>query len=306
MSGCVIAVDGGGSGTSAVLLRSGCPVAFAEGGPSNPNDIGEDAAAETVASLCRELLRKAGESRPSAVYAGISGILGHEEYMASRLRAEFSCPVSAVSDINNLFGFLPGDGDAAALVCGSGCVCFLRRGGELIRIGGWGYLVDGICGGGFAIGRSGLEAAFRAADGRGGPTGLSAVAEEYLGVPADGPAATRVIYAGGKPLVAGFATYVIKTAESDAAARSIVAAAADGAAEMAAAAGKAAGRSVDCVCGGGLFREPLFRVDFVSSLEKRCPSVRPVFPGAPQLAGAAAAALRFAGQPVPDGLPERF
>ena len=71
----------------------------------------------------------------------------------------------------------------------------MRRGQEVFRIGGWGYLLDS-AGSGYDIGRQALEAALRAQDGRGCPTALSAKLADALGAPVQ-DSLTR-LYAEGK------------------------------------------------------------------------------------------------------------
>jgi hypothetical protein len=88
-------------------------------------------------------------------------------------------------------------------------VCFLRRGDELIRIGGWGYLLDS-GGGGYDIGRDALEAVLRAHDGRGEATALTEKITARLG----GEAHTKItdIYREGKPYIASCAPDVFEAA----------------------------------------------------------------------------------------------
>ena len=96
----------------------------------------------------------------------------------------------------------------------------MRRGHEVFRIGGWGYLLDS-AGSGYDIGRQALEAALRAQDGRGCQTALSAKLADALGAPVQ-DSLTR-LYAEGKTLIASLSPAVFAAArEGDAVARAIL------------------------------------------------------------------------------------
>jgi phenylacetic acid degradation operon negative regulatory protein len=113
------------------------------------------------------------------------------------------------SDVVNLLSSELPEGDGACIVCGTGSACFLRRGTELVRIGGWGYLLDS-AGSGYDIGRQGLETALRAYDRRGPATLLTQRLADILGCPVE-QGLTR-IYDGGKPYIASMAPAVFSAA----------------------------------------------------------------------------------------------
>ncbi len=283
------AVDGGGSGTRAILYdESGRVLRSASGGPSNPNDIGENASCEVLTGV----LAAVGAEDAGLIYCGLSGATTHERALEKALEASFpGARVVVRTDVFNLLSRLKGDG--AALICGTGSVCFVRQGDNLHRIGGWGWLIDGDCGGGYALGRAGLEAALRAADGRGPQTSLYAAAAEYLGGRPEEK--TAAIYDGGKPFIAAFAPRVIKAAaDGDAVARMVVRRSAAGVAELLAAAHARLGDGFACVCSGGLFKEDVFRVAFLGAVAAAGIPAEFDFALAPQIAGAALAALREA------------
>ena len=114
------------------------------------------------------------------------------------------------SDIQILLTAELPKGDGACIICGTGSACFLRKNGELVRIGGWGYLLDS-GGSGYDIGRDGLEAALRAHDGRGRPTTLTERLASHLG----GEVQTKIteIYQQGKTYIASCAPVVFQAAE---------------------------------------------------------------------------------------------
>lgn len=209
-------IDGGGTKTEAVLcdatghvlLRRRCP-------PTNPNDVGIQTA---VARLC-ELLREAhifltdmGEREVVlCVFAGIAGALNHREELLKGLCESYPADRIAVnSDAINLISSELHGGDGCCMICGTGSVCFVRRGDQIIRIGGWGYLLDRT-GSGYAIGREALEAALRSHDGRGDATLLTgSITQKLGGTPWD---KLTDIYEGGKSFIASFAPCVFQCAD---------------------------------------------------------------------------------------------
>jgi N-acetylglucosamine kinase-like BadF-type ATPase len=209
-------IDGGGTKTHGILtnirgnILSQCFV-----GATNPNDVTLPVAVERLTEICRRLLQEAGlteESLPEiSMFFGIAGGINYGPALESSLRERFSKAeaLTVRSDIHILLsGEIP-EGDGACIICGTGSACFLRRGDELIRIGGWGYLLDS-GGSGYDIGRDALEAALRHFDGRGEPTNLSTLLEKHLG----GAVHTRIteIYREGKPYIAACAPLVFEAA----------------------------------------------------------------------------------------------
>lgn len=255
MSKIFIAIDGGGTSTEGVAVDRVGVLAYRTDAASNPHDIGEDAAISLVCKMAAELVSEArAKTDADEVYlfAGISGVIGREERFESALRAAVGGTVSVKSDIYNLFGLVERD-NCAALICGTGSVCFIKKDGELHRVGGWGYLLDGAEGGGFAIGRAGLLAALRSRDGRIGKTTLLDAARRYL--ECDVTEAIAKVYAGGKTYIAGFAPYVIEEAEKgDAEARALISGSVLGVSEMLSCAAEKLGDGFDCILSGGLIR----------------------------------------------------
>lgn len=283
----VIAVDGGGTKTVGTLADlNGEVLNYKVCGASNPNDIGEEAACKMISSLVRRLADEA-DGWITAVYAGISGAVGHEKALKRAIHK--ACPDTTVrveSDVYNLFGLLPGDPnrDAAAIICGTGSVCFVRKDGELHRIGGWGYLLDSN-GGAYSVGRDGLEAALRHVDGRGKKTSLYELAEAYLG---DKPEVSiGKIYSGGKPFIAGFAPEVFRAAaEKDEVAIYITSKAVGAVKEYVNIAAKLLGENFDCIIGGGMMHDPLMK-----SMLREISGVNLIYPEREQVFGALNQAL---------------
>ena len=86
----IIAIDGGGTKTVGVLAdMHGEILNYKVGGPSNPNDVGEKQAANTIGKIIRELA-DAEEGWIDSVYAGISGAIGNEAVL--RRAVSEACP----------------------------------------------------------------------------------------------------------------------------------------------------------------------------------------------------------------------
>ena len=204
-------IDGGGTKTEAVLCDASGHILYrCMTSSTNPNDVGLDT---SVDRLCR-LLREAHsyvERADICVFAGISGALNNKEGLLSGLRQQFPQDTLFVnSDAINLLSSELAGGDGCCLICGTGSVCFVRRGETITRIAGWGYLLDS-SGSGFSMGREALEAALRSHDGRGDASLLTgAVSQKLGGAPWD---KLTEIYEGGKPFIASFAPCVLQCAE---------------------------------------------------------------------------------------------
>lgn len=150
-------------------------------------------------------------------------------------------------------GALP-DGHGVALSVGTGVIALgvNTATGATARVDGWGYLI-GDAGSAFAIGRAGLEAVFRAHDGRGRSTRLREDAEHRFGPLTRLP---RRIYTSPTTVadVAGFAPDVVAAADTDPVSHDIVQGAAVELARTAAAAARVfpRGSGVPLACTGRL------------------------------------------------------
>jgi N-acetylglucosamine kinase-like BadF-type ATPase len=165
----------------------------------------------------------------AAIGVGLSGFEAAREddlrHVGELLRARVGgARVTIASDgVTSLLGAL-GERPGAVVAGGTGTVCVARGPRRWAKVDGWGSLL-GDSGSGFAIGRSGLDAALRELDGRGGSKALLAAAEQRFG-PAAGIA--EAVYRSAVPTrtVASFARDVARVAaEGDAVARSILEAA---------------------------------------------------------------------------------
>jgi len=195
----------------------------------------------------------------------------------------------ASDGLTSLLGAL-GDRDGAVVAAGTGTVTVARRGERLAKVDGWGALL-GDAGSGFAIGRAGLDAALRHADGRGGSAALLRMAERRY---APLPDLSERIYAAEVPTraVAAFAADVAsQAATGDEHAVAILAGAAR---ELAVSAGAALDRLFEShepavvSYSGNVFRAgaPLLE-PFTRELLGRRPATELLPPAGDSLAGAA-------------------
>lgn len=210
----LIGIDAGGTKNELVLCEKDGRVVNRLTAPgSNAADLGPENAAMRIASQVRALVDGHNET-VDALFAGLSG--GGAPAISGEVRAVLTRELPFVKSISNgsdaLNGLYAGvgAGDGMVVIAGTGTSAFVRCGGVLTQVGGWGYLVDD-AGSGYSIGRAVLNAAFRERDGRGESTRLTELVERQLGFNVLG--AVPMIYRGGKRTVASFAPLAFEAAD---------------------------------------------------------------------------------------------
>ena len=183
--GYIIGADGGGSKTAMLLARTdGSEVARRTAGASNPTDLGiENSAAfltETAARLGAE--NGVAPEQVRAVFLGVAGG-SHAGFCAltnEKLHRLFPNAKTAVSHdaVNIVYAAFPEE-DGAAVICGTGCSCYVRKGDVLHRIGG--YSIFDVAGNGYEIGKRAVSHALACVDGRAEPDALYALVRDYTG-----------------------------------------------------------------------------------------------------------------------------
>ncbi len=169
-----LGVDGGGTKTLAVIVDpSGGERGRGLAGSSNYNAVGLQEAAANLQSAIEQAAQTADCQMPlRAAWFGLAGIDRPADY---EIMLPYLRPVAeTVRLTNDAELLLSGLDDAVgvALIAGTGSIalgCDAR--GIKTRSGGWGHIL-GDEGSGYEIGRLALQAAARAADGRGEPTML--------------------------------------------------------------------------------------------------------------------------------------
>ena len=215
--GLVVGVDGGGTGSRALILdREGTPVARAEGPPAlvQPTDPGS--AAQAIAITVSRAAEEAGCSLPvDSLWAGLAGAgrEGEREAVEIALRSLGLARIVKVgTDVEGAHRDAFGLGPGVLVVVGTGSMAWGRdpRGKE-IRVGGWGALL-GDEGSGYWLGLEGLRAVARAWDGRGPSTLLTEKVLATLNL-LDPPALIPWSATASKGEIAALAPLVLEAAE---------------------------------------------------------------------------------------------
>ena len=216
MADYLIGIDGGGSKTDFLL----CDINLREIGRrfdsrSNPNDIGIESTVALLESNLKALVEENGIefSDIKGIFAGIAGLTieDYRKTVKNALKKLFpSANVDASHDgINVIYGAFP-HSDGAIVICGTGSSCFVKKGEEIIRIGGYGSF--DMIGNGYEIGRAGIAHALKTADGREKECHLSNLLKEKLGEP-DLIKALDGLLLLSKNQLAAFAPMVFQAAE---------------------------------------------------------------------------------------------
>lgn len=218
-----LGIDGGGTKTDFALAdEQGRLLAREKLGPCNPVDLGMG---ETLRVLAEGIARVCA-GRPLSeisVYAGIAGgITGENQRLIREPLA--SCGFFRAengTDAMNAVAAGLGDQDGVAVILGTGSIAFAKQGETLMRLGGFGYLLEP-GGSGFAIGRDGILAALQAEEGSKPHTLLLPLVREKCGR-AKVLDAVGDFYQGGKRLLASYAPLVFEAArQGDPAAAAIL------------------------------------------------------------------------------------
>lgn len=283
----LLAVDGGQTGTRALLASAGGRILgrgdagpirhlFGAGGAEAQAAIGAairaayaDAALEpgrVAAAVCGITSIRPDRPETAKVEAAVRSVIAPER-------------VEVLPDyVTNLLGAANG-GSGVVVVAGGGSIAYGRTDdGRDATAGGDGYLL-GDEGSGYDIGRSALRAVLRAADGRGEPTRLTQAVLDAFGV-SGAQEIKDVVYAPGfgRERVAALAPLVAEAAEvGDAAAIEILRRAGEGLGLMAAAViGRlfSAGEVVGVYPTGGVFQAGLLlSTPFEESLRRSRPGI---------------------------------
>jgi len=231
----VVGVDGGGSKTLAVVVDcDGNERGRSTAGSSNFTAIGADQAAAAISQAVTEAVNLASGQLPvRSLWAGLSGIdrPGAREQLQSLLQP-LSGNIRLTNDAELIFGALDG-GTGVVLIAGTGSIALGHdASGATARAGGWGHLM-GDEGSGYDIGRRALQAAARAADGRGPATALLAAFMHHWDVDRPLDMIAHVYRTTDKAAVAELSSILFDTAKAgDEIARRILA---DAAGELASA-----------------------------------------------------------------------
>ncbi|MFO7697796.1 MAG: BadF/BadG/BcrA/BcrD ATPase family protein [Anaerolineae bacterium] len=259
-----LGIDGGGSGLRLVLADADLSIyGRAEGPGANPSLVGRPRATAILQDAMRSALGDVPQGAVAAVGIGVAGAA------ASHSRAWLLEVVHAVlpdarvvpsADYEIALVGVHGRRLGVIVLAGTGALAYgVNAAGETALAGGWGYLL-GDEGGGYWMGREGLQAVLRADDTRGPKTSLSATLLPALGLPTARDTIPWLYHVGTPRTaeIAALAPLVLEAAAGgDECALDIVA---RGAQELALAAGAVKGRlgyiDAPIAFAGGLLTQP--------------------------------------------------
>jgi glucosamine kinase len=218
----VLGIDGGATKTlAAVLDLQRRALHVGQGGPSNEDSVGTQAAVQALLQAADEATEKAGiawEQLDAAVIA-LAGT--DTAAVAQHLHAQRTEEWIVVNDVVAAWATATGAQPGIGVISGTGSnVLGVGADGRAWRAGGWGHLL-GDEGSGYWLGIESIKAALRDREDSGPETALSEAAAEFFGVANVEALAARVY---SKPLskseIAAFATETGRLAEQgDAVAR---------------------------------------------------------------------------------------
>lgn len=288
----LVAIDGGGTKTEFILFDGEGHIEkrlVLEG--CNPNIYGIEKTKDILLSGTRELT--AGET-PNALFCGMAGALTGDfaKLVTDYLREKFpQTKISCKSDIFNVAASGSDKEELIAAICGTGSNVSVIKNGNVHRIGGWGYLFDGI-GSGYDIGREAIRAALAANDGMRNRSILTELVEKKLG----GNVWDNIgrLYSEDKSYIASFAEEVFAAAElKDESALNIIEENAEGLGERVNFAAEKHGVYGDLVLSGGIIsHSKLFRDILYSKLDEK---LQPIIPELPPVFGACLLCGKLAG-----------
>lgn len=178
--------DGGGTRTTCVLCDpEGSVLGVGSGGPSNYHNTRLPSALDALRRSFEGALAQSGMEAESMTVEACFGLAGLDspKDMATMRRGVSSLRLAPGKDgrhdhlvENDWRTALAGafiDGPGVVLIAGTGCVAAGQRGrgGDAVRVGGWGLIVDDR-GSAYDMGRDALRASMRDFDGRGPKTSL--------------------------------------------------------------------------------------------------------------------------------------
>jgi len=211
----LIGIDGGGSKTDFLLCDTDLKeIARRIAGPSNPGDIGNEALEKLLSENILALLAEAAVPKEdiASVFAGIAGLTSSNNAERTEKLLKNLLPnakAEALHDgINVLYGAFP-DSDGVSIICGTGSSCFVKKGREIYRIGGYGSF--DMAGNGYEIGRRAIAHGLKTVDGREARGIMDDLVEAKLG--GDFMSVLDRLVAMSKDELASFAPIVFEAAQ---------------------------------------------------------------------------------------------
>lgn len=218
-------VDGGGSKTLAVVVDAeGRERGRGAAGSSNYAAVGRDAAVAAIRTAVGAATNAAGGVPAlGAAWIGLAGVdRPHDQAVLLPWLRLLAGEVRLTNDAELVLAALPGAA-GVAVIAGTGAIALGRdAAGATARASGWGHVI-GDEGSGYELGRLALQAASRAADGRGPATALLRSIEAHWGLADPSEMIERVYHGIDKAGIAQLAGLVFTAADAgDPVARGLV------------------------------------------------------------------------------------
>jgi N-acetylglucosamine kinase-like BadF-type ATPase len=220
----VMGIDGGATKTLAAVLDLDRQVLhLAQGGPSNEDAVGAEAAVHVLLEVADQATDRAGIS-PQDLAAAVVAVAGTDtDAVANQVRSRRTKDWIVVNDVVAAWATATGARPGIGAISGTGSNVFgMGPDGRTWRSGGWGHLL-GDEGSGYWLGLQAIKAALRDRDASGPPTALSEAAVEFFRM-ASVEALAAHLYSRplGKSEIAAFApTTALVAARGDSVARRI-------------------------------------------------------------------------------------
>ena len=181
-----IGVDGGGTKTAFLCDKNGELFSLTLREAANPNTVGKDNSVDVISrginQLCDE--HDIDPRQIGGIFCGIAGATNgdYRDYCTAKLKTIFeNASIAVAHDGHNILSAAFGNGDGVIVICGTGSSCFVRKNGELSRIGG--YLTFDTAGCGYEIGRAAIAHSLACYDGRRTPDKLDSLVREKMNKP---------------------------------------------------------------------------------------------------------------------------
>ncbi len=217
MTKVLVGMDCGATSTKAKLFTTDFKViSSCVEGPSNPSSVPPEVGRENIVKCLRKVLRSAGYGQADLVAISAAGT-GHGAWRSFYVGAVTSeglgRSVEVFEDylVAHYACFRGGQG--VVMIMGTGSSVYgVGEGGQEVKVGGWGHLIDD-AGSAWHAGSAGFKAALRYLDYRGEYTSLLGALIEYLSIEDVGDFIVKVYSTRSpKALIAGFAKYVVREA----------------------------------------------------------------------------------------------
>lgn len=280
----LIGIDGGGSKTEFIAFTDGGEIIGNHyAGTCNPNVIGVDACVEMLIGGINALL--GNEISPYGIHVGSAGFLlgGNGIQIRSALQRRYPrARIECATDMLNVIASATDANNCIAAICGTGSSVLVKRGDDLTRLGGYGYLIEK-AGSGFDIGRDALLAIASELDGFGEHTLLTELAAPRIGNNVS--SIIDKVYKKDRAFVASFAAQVFEAySKGDKVAEKILTENAKALATLINHALDRFGHSFKVVLSGGIVSHSDV---FVTMLKEYLPhGISPIVPKYPQSLGA--------------------